>query len=193
LCSIYDLFHLVSIPTARANLILFISKDHKGIMMSTQIDTIISNRSISQKLKGMLVDLVNNAEAIFDSVKEIRDQARTEGFEDYETDLLLKTYLEKGLGKAKARYILYEKPRLEKQKKLTDNNAKIGENDYNNVPEIPAPDYNIVFPDHVIEEVIQEQKQEQVQAQKPNHEVEELRLRLDTTQANLDQERADKK
>jgi hypothetical protein len=193
LCSIYDLFHLVSIPTARANLILFISKDHKGIMMSTQIDTIISNKSISQKLKGMLVDLVNNAEAIFDSVKEIRDQARTEGFEDYETDLLLKTYLEKGLGKAKARYILYEKPRLEKQKKLTDNNAKIGENDYNNVPEIPAPDYNIVFPDHVIEEVIQEQKQEQVQAQKPNHEVEELRLRLDTTQANLDQERADKK
>lgn len=162
-------------------------------MMSTQIDTIISNKSISQKLKGMLVDLVNNAEAIFDSVKEIRDQARTEGFEDYETDLLLKTYLEKGLGKAKARYILYEKPRLEKQKKLTDNNAKIGENDYNNVPEIPAPDYNIVFPDHVIEEVIQEQKQEQVQAQKPNHEVEELRLRLDTTQANLDQERADKK
>jgi hypothetical protein len=193
LCSIYDLFHLVSIPTARANLILFISKDHKGIMMSTQIDTIISNKSISQKLKGMLVDLVNNAEAIFDSVKEIRDQARTEGFEDYETDLLLKTYLEKGLGKAKARYILYEKPRLEKQKKLTDNNAKIGENDYNNVPEIPAPDYNIVFPDHVIEEVIQEQKQDQVQAQKPNHEVEELRLRLDTTQANLDQERADKK
>jgi hypothetical protein len=193
LCSIYDLFHLVSIPTARANLILFISKDHKGIMMSTQIDTIISNKSISQKLKGMLVDLVNNAEAIFDSVKEIRDQARTEGFEDYETDLLLKTYLEKGLGKAKARYILYEKPRLEKQKKLTDNNAKIGENDYNNVPEISAPDYNIVFPDHVIEEVIQEQKQEQVQAQKPNHEVEELRLRLDTTQANLDQERADKK
>jgi hypothetical protein len=161
--------------------------------MSTQIDTIISNKSISQKLKGMLVDLVNNAEAIFDSVKEIRDQARTEGFEDYETDLLLKTYLEKGLGKAKARYILYEKPRLEKQKKLTDNNAKIGENDYNNVPEISAPDYNIVFPDHVIEEVIQEQKQEQVQVQKPNHEVEELRLRLDTTQANLDQERADKK
>jgi hypothetical protein len=82
--------------------------------MSTQIDTIIGNKPISQKLKGMLVDLVNNAEAIFDSVKEIRDQARTEGFEDYKTDLLLKTYLEKGLGKAKARYILYEKPRLEK-------------------------------------------------------------------------------
>lgn len=87
-------------------------------MMYSQIDTIIGNKKPSEKLKGMLVNLVNNAEAIFDSVKEIRDQARKEGFEDYETDLLLKTYLEKGLGKARARYILYEKPRLEKQKNL---------------------------------------------------------------------------
>lgn len=50
----------------------------------------------------MLVNLVNKAETIFDGVKEIRDQARIDGFEDYETDLLLKTYLEKALGKYKA-------------------------------------------------------------------------------------------
>jgi hypothetical protein len=141
----------------------------------------------------MLVNLVSKAEAIFDSVKEVRDQARKEGFEDFETDLLLKTYLEKGLGKARARYILYEKPRLEKQKKLTDNNAKIGKNDYNNVPEIPAPD-NIVIPAEVVDEVINEQEHsEAIEALKPNYEVEELKLRLDTTQANLDQVLADKK
>jgi hypothetical protein len=69
-------------------------------MMYSQIDTIIGNKKPSERLK-MLVDLVNNAEAIFDSVEEIRDQARKEGFDDFEIDLLLKTYLEKALGKTK--------------------------------------------------------------------------------------------
>jgi hypothetical protein len=96
--------------------------------------------------------------------------------------------LERGLGRDKARYILHDKPRREKQKSLTDNLATNRQNDYNNLPEIPAPDYNIVVPDQVIDEVIQEQKQEEA-----NYEVEELRLRLDTTQANLDQAIADKK
>ena len=41
----------------------------------------------------MLVDLENNTKAIFDSIEEIRTQARSEGFEDFETDLLLKPYL----------------------------------------------------------------------------------------------------
>ena len=59
-------------------------------MMYIQLDTINGNKKPSEKLKGMLVNLVNNAEAMFDSVKEIRDQARKEGFEDFETDLLLK-------------------------------------------------------------------------------------------------------
>lgn len=71
-------------------------------MMYSRIDTIIGNKKPSEKLKGMLVNLVNKAETIFDGVKEIRDQARIDGFEDYETDLLLKTYLEKALGKYKA-------------------------------------------------------------------------------------------
>ena len=89
--------------------------------MYSQIDTIIGNKEPSAKLKSMLVNLVNKAETIFDGVKEIRDQARKEGFEDYETDLLLKTYLEKALGKYKARYILYDKARKETQKSLTKN------------------------------------------------------------------------
>ena len=95
--------------------------------------------------------------------------------------------------KRQLKWILYEKPRLEKQKKLTDNKAKIGENDYNNVPEIPAPD-NIVIPAQVIDEVINELEQsETAEALKPNYEVEELKLRLDSTQDSLYQERADKK
>jgi hypothetical protein len=73
-------------------LIPFISKDHKDVMMIlAQIDTTIGNKPVSQKLKEMLADLVNNAEAVFDNVKEIREQARSEGFEEFETDLLLKT------------------------------------------------------------------------------------------------------
>ncbi len=159
--------------------------------MYIQIDTIIGNKNPSPKLTGMLVDLVNKAETIFDSVKEVRDQARKKGFEDFETDLLLKTYLERGLGKAKARYILYEKPRREEHKKLTDKLATSSKIDYNNVPEIPAPDYNIVVPDQVVNEVISEQ--EQTEAFKPNYEVEELKLRIDTLQDNFDQAIADKK
>lgn len=163
-------------------------------MMYTQIDTIIGNKKPSEKLKSMLVDLVNKAETIFDGVKEKRDQARKEGFEDYETDLLLKTYLEEGLGKARARYILYEKPRRDEQKKLTEKLATSSKNDDNNVPEIPAPDYDIVVPEQVVNEVIDEQEHsEAIEALKPNYEVEELKLRLDTTQANLDQALADKK
>jgi hypothetical protein len=107
--------------------------------MFLQIDTIIGNKGPSGRLIGMLVGLVSNTNAIFDSVGEIRAQAHSEGFNDFETDLLLKTYLVKGLGKDKARYFLNEKPRLEKekQKKLTENLARIGKNDDNNVPDVP--------------------------------------------------------
>ena len=48
-------------------------------MMYSQIDTIIGNKEPSEKLKSILVNLVNKAETIFDGVKEIRDQARIEG------------------------------------------------------------------------------------------------------------------
>ena len=67
-------------------------------------------------------------------------------------------------------------------------------NEDNNVPQIPAPDYNIVVPEQVVNEVIGEQEHSEAnEALKPNYEVEELKLRLDTTQANLDQALADKK
>jgi hypothetical protein len=69
--------------------------------MSLQIDTTIGNKRPSGRLIRMLVDLVNNTNAIFDSVGEIRAHAHSEGFNNFETDLLLKTYLVKGLGKNK--------------------------------------------------------------------------------------------
>jgi hypothetical protein len=51
-----------------------------------------------------------------------------------------------------------------------------------------------VIPAQVVDEVINEQEHsEALEALKPNYEVEELKLRLDTTQTNLDQALADKK
>ncbi|HEX5976009.1 MAG TPA: hypothetical protein VFY68_01965 [Nitrososphaeraceae archaeon] len=157
--------------------------------MSTHIDTIIGNKELSEKLTGMLVDLRSKVglvlEDVENDIEKIRAQGHSEGFEDHEIDLLLKMYLSGLKTKRQLKWILYEKPRLEKQKKLTDNKAKIGENDYNNVPEIPAPD-NIVIPAQVIDEVINELEQsETAEALKPNYEVEELKLRLDTTQDSL--------
>jgi hypothetical protein len=153
----------------------------------------------------MLVELVNDAEAIFDRVQKVREQAHKEGFNDYETELLLKSYLEKGLGKARAKYILYEKPRIEKQKSLTNNISKIGQNDDKNIiedtPGIPAPDSDIVVPDQIVEKATQkiEPKQDQQQEAssfeefKHNYSEEELRVELEDTKRQLGQAQEDKK
>lgn len=166
-------------------------------MMSTQIDTIIGNKKPSEELKGLLIelrDVVGSAfETIEDKIEKINVKAHSEGFEDHEIDLLLKMYLSGLKTKRQLKWILYEKPRIKEQKKLTDKPAINGQNDYNNVPDIPAPD-NIVIPAQVVDEVINEQEHsEALEALKPNYEVEELKLRLDTTQTNLDQALADKK
>ena len=74
--------------------------------MAIELDTKIGNKVISEKLKGMLSDLRSNTRAIFDSVDEIKDQARSEGFEDFEIDMLLKSYLKEFLSKDQLKYIL---------------------------------------------------------------------------------------
>jgi hypothetical protein len=66
--------------------------------MTTRIVPNFSNGGPSDRLNGMLVDLENNTKAIFDSIEEIRTQARSEDFEDFETDLLLKTIFRKRHG-----------------------------------------------------------------------------------------------
>ena len=58
--------------------------------MHIKIATTIGNRVISEKLKAMLTDLRSNTEAILDSIDEIKAQAHSEGFEDYEIDLLIR-------------------------------------------------------------------------------------------------------
>lgn len=166
-------------------------------MMYSQIDTIIGNKKPSEELTGLLIRLRDKVGSVLENVendiKEIRIKGHSEGFEDHEIDLLLKMYLSGLKTKRQLKWILYEKPRIKEQKKLTEKLAINGQNDDNNVPEIPAPD-NIVIPAEVVDEVINEQEHsEAIEALKPNYEVEELKLRLDTTQANLDQVLADKK
>jgi hypothetical protein len=137
-------------------------------------------------------------------LKEIREQGRSEGFTDFETELLLKMYLEKGLGRAKARYILYDKPYAERRKNLLEEQTAKSENDYNNVLSIPPSDYDIVVPEQVLEE---ETKQLAQPEQKPGNEelegkeletnygVNYLILRLENSRVicNLDQALTGKK
>ncbi len=52
----------------------------------------------------MLADLRSNTRAIFDSVDEIKEQARSEDFEEYEVNLLLKSYLKEFLSKSQQVY-----------------------------------------------------------------------------------------
>ena len=128
------------------------------INMTIGIVLNFSNREPSDKLNSMLVDLENNTKAIFDSIEEIRTQARSEGFEDFETDLLLKPYLDRGMGRDRAKYILRDKSRRKKQNSLTKNLGTSPQIDDNNVPKIPAPDYNFVVPDQVFDKATHEQK-----------------------------------
>jgi hypothetical protein len=166
--------------------------------MTIEIVPNFSNKQPSDKLNSMLVDLENNTRAIFDSIEEIRTQARSEGFEDFETDLLLKPYLDRGMGRDRAKYILRDKSRRKKQNSLTKNLGTSPQIDDNNVPKIPAPDYNIVFPDQVFDKATQEQKKEpspfeEFKQQEPDYGTEELKLQLENTRSNLDQTIEDKK
>lgn len=166
--------------------------------MTIEIVPNLSNKEPSDKLNSMLVDLENNTKAIFDSIEEIRTQARSEGFEDFETDLLLKPYLDRGMGRDRAKYILRDKSRRKKQNSLTKNLGTSPQIDDNNVPKIPAPDYNIVFPDQVFDKATQEQKKEpspfeEFKQQEPDYGTEELKLQLENTRSNLDQTIEDKK
>jgi hypothetical protein len=155
--------------------------------MSLQIDTVISNKRPSPKLKQMLTDLRSNTGAWIDSIEEIRQQAHKEGFTDEQTQLLLKQYLSKFLKKDQIKYILYGKPRIEKQKNLTDKTGNIPLDV--NVPVEPETvniptDYKIVVPDQVLEEETEQLQQEQEHTSetletKPDYEGESLKMQLD--------------
>ena len=143
--------------------------------MPSEFVTTVGNKGISERLKGMLVDLRNSTATYFEQIENIRNQAYSEGLEDHEINLLIKNYLKELLNKNQIKYILYDKARRARQKSLTKNLGTSPQHD--NIPSIPAPDYKIVVPDQVIEEE-QEQLTQQQQEYKPEYAPEDLRSQV---------------
>jgi hypothetical protein len=167
--------------------------------MSIKIDTTIGNKVISEKLKCMLADLRSNTHAIFDSVKEIEEQAHSEGFEDFEINLLLRIFLKEFLSSKQIDNLFY---RDKKKKVLEDLTSKrdIDDNkiiEDNSIPDdIAAPDYKVVVPDRLLNEVITEGQQEQQQitetdtprfdTYKQDYAIEDLKSQLDNSKENVE-------
>ncbi|HKG70960.1 MAG TPA: hypothetical protein VKA87_03620 [Nitrososphaeraceae archaeon] len=167
--------------------------------MSIGIDTTIGNKVISEKLKCMLADLRNNMRAISDSVKEIEEQAHSEGFEDFEINLLLRTFLKEFLSPKQIDNLFY---RDKKKKVLEDLTSKSDIDDNkviedNSIPDdISAPDYKVVVPYRLLNEVITEGQQEQQQiietdtprfdTYKQDYAIEDLKSQLDASKENVE-------
>jgi hypothetical protein len=158
--------------------------------MSLGIVTTVGNREISERLKGILVDLRNSTATYFEQIENIRNQAYSEGLEDHEINLLIKNYLKEFLNRDQIKYILYDKARRAKQKSLTKDLGRSPQHD--NIPSIPAPDYKIVVPDQVIEEE-QEQSTQQQQEYKPEYALEDLRSQVESYKSQIEELTADKK
>ena len=152
--------------------------------------TIVGKRGISERLKGMLVDLRNSTATYFEQIENIRNQAYSEGLEDHEINLLIKNYLKDFLNRDQIKYILYDKARRAKQNSLTKNLGTSPQHD--NIPSVPAPDYKIVIPHQVIEGE-QEQLTQQQQEYKPEYALENLRLQVESYKSQIEELTADKK
>ena len=174
---------------------------------------IFGNREPSKRLKSMLVDLQTAINQVFDDIERkienIRAQAVSEGYNEHETILLIKYYLaKKGKTKRQLKYLLHEVPRAKAQKKLTENLAEIGqarnmsmEREQKETISIPSGD-KVVDCEQVVNEVNEERERQQKQQEqqpisldelKPDYTMEDLMLKLDIIQANLDKVLADKK
>jgi hypothetical protein len=158
--------------------------------MPLKMVTTVGNKKISERLKGMLVDLRNSTAIYFEQIENIRNQAYSEGLEDHEINLLIKNYLKEFLSRNQIKYILYDKARRAKQNSLTKNLGTSPQHD--NIPSIPAPDYKIVVPDQVIEEE-QEQLTQQQQEYKPEYALEDLRSQVESYKSQIVELTADKK
>jgi hypothetical protein len=102
--------------------------------------TSISNRPISDKLRSMLLGLKTNIDILYESVEAIREQARSENFEDYEIYLLLKQFLKQFLNPRQVKWILVDQPRELIQKKISENLDRYVQNDDKNLPELTQPE-----------------------------------------------------
>jgi hypothetical protein len=136
--------------------------------------TTVGNKEISERLKGMLVDLRNSTATYFEQIENIRYQAHSEGLEDHEINLVIKSYLKEFLNRHQIKYILYDKARRAKQKSLTKDLGRSPQHD--DIPSIPAPDYKIVVPDQVKKE---EQEQLTQEEYTPDYALEDLRSQIE--------------
>jgi hypothetical protein len=102
--------------------------------------TPISNRPISDKLRSMLLGLKTNIDILYESVEAIREQARSENFEDYEINLLLNQFLKQFLNPRQVKWILVDQPRELIQKKISENLDSNVQNDDKNLPELTQPE-----------------------------------------------------
>ena len=155
--------------------------------MSTHIDTIIGNKELSEKLTGMLVDLKDTIGSAFETIEgkieKINAQAHSEGFEDYEIELLLRMYLSGVKKKRQLKWILTDKPRIKEQKKLMENRDINVQIEDNNVPDLPPPDYKIVIPDQVIEQELEQLTEEY----KPDYTLEDLRSQIENYKSRIEE------
>ena len=61
--------------------------------MTIQIDTTIGNKRVSERLKGMLVDLINTTSAIVNSIEDNREpRLALKDLNDFETDMLIRQH-----------------------------------------------------------------------------------------------------
>ena len=88
----------------------------------------------------MLLGLKTNIDILYESVEAIREQARSENFEDYEIDLLLKQFLKQFLNPRQVKWILVDQPRELIQKKISENVDSNVQNDDKNLPELTQPE-----------------------------------------------------
>jgi hypothetical protein len=160
--------------------------------MSLGIVTTVGNKEISERLKGMLVDLRNSTATYLEQIKNIRNQTHSEGLEDHEINLVIKSYLKEFLNIDQIKYILYDKARRAKQKSLTKDLGRSPQHD--DIPSIPAPDYKIVVPDQVIKEEQEQLTQQQLTEEyKPDYALEDLRSQIETYKTQVEELTADKK
>jgi hypothetical protein len=169
--------------------------------MTLEIDTAIGNKVPSPELHRMLIDLRDTTRAIVESMEEIRRKARTEGFNEQQTILLIKCYFGKdSKTKRQLKWLLYEKPRMKEQKKLTEKLASTGQSTNMSMEEeqkekisIPT-DYKVVVSEQVLEEETKELEQQEQEGNEPinevleelkpnhaNHNIENLKIQLDNS------------
>lgn len=140
--------------------------------MIRDLVTRIGNTPISDKLRSMLLDLKTNIDVLFESVEAIREQARSENFEDYEIDLLLKQFLKQFLNPRQIKWILVDQPRELIQKKISENLDSNVQNDDKSLPELAQP------------EVIDHD--ETIQLKDKKHTTQDLNLKLENDNALRD-------